>query len=130
MEKKNLSVEAEKTNAGETGKKSIKAARFPLRCLLLKIVLAAVLLCAIGAGAYFGRKKITEIKLAKKYMRIERQLVLCRELVTVKLRYSEIVSIKKAVRSALQSNTVRESLPLVEHGFGRKIYFPKRQPVL
>ncbi|WP_315602575.1 DUF4230 domain-containing protein [Treponema socranskii] len=96
MEKKNLSVEAEKTNADETGKKSIKAARFPLRLLLLKIVLAAVLLCALGAGAYFGWKKITEIKLAKKYMRIERQLVLCRELVTVKLRYSEIVSIKKS----------------------------------
>ena len=51
MEKENLSVEAEKTNADETGKKSIKAARSPLRLLLLKIVLAAVLLCALGAGA-------------------------------------------------------------------------------
>ena len=96
MEKENLSVEAEKTNADETGKKIIKIAQAPVRLLLLKIVLAAVLLCALGAGAYFGWKKITEIKLAKKYMRIERQLVLCRELVTVKLRYSEIVSIKKS----------------------------------
>ena len=110
MEKENLSVEAEKTNAQSVGKKIIKIAQAPVRLLLLKIVLAAVLLCALGAGAYFGWKKITEIKLAKKYMRIERQLVLCRELVTVKLRYSEIVSIKKAVRSALQKATASSNI--------------------
>ena len=96
MEQENLSVEAKKMNAGEAGKRIIKAARAPVRRLLLKIVLAALLLCALGAGAYFGAKKISAVKLAKKYMRIERQLVLCRELVTVKLRYSEIVSIKKS----------------------------------
>ena len=96
MEQENLSVEAERMNAGEAGKRIIKAARAPVRRLLLKIVLAALLLCALGAGAYFGAKKISAVKLAKKYMRIERQLVLCRELVTVKLRYSEIVSIKKS----------------------------------
>ena len=99
MKEERTSVEEKKRTAQSAAKKIIKAAQVPVRRLLLKIILAALLLCALGAGAYFGRKKITEIKLTKKYMRIERQLVLCRELVTVKLRYSEIVSIKK--RSAL-----------------------------
>ena len=96
MEEQNVSVETKKRTAQSAAKKIIKAAQVPVRRLLLKIIFAALLLCALGAGAYFGRKKITEIKLTKKYMRIERQLVLCRELVTVKLRYSEIVSIKKS----------------------------------
>ena len=96
MKEERTSVEEKKRTAQSAAKKIIKAAQVPVRRLLLKIILAALLLCALGAGAYFGRKKITEIKLAKKYMRIERQLVLCRELVTVKLRYSEIVSIKKS----------------------------------
>ena len=99
MEEQNVSVETKKRTSQNVGKKIIKAAQAPVCRLLLRIAALVVLLCALGVGAYFGRKKITEIKLAKKYMRIERQLVLCRELVTVKLRYSEIVSIKK--RSAL-----------------------------
>ena len=96
MKEERTSVEEKKRTAQSAAKKIIKAAQVPVRRLLLKIIFAALLLCALGAGAYFGRKKITEIKFAKKYMRIERQLVLCRELVTVKLRYSEIVSIKKS----------------------------------
>ena len=96
MKEERTSVEEKKRTAQNEAKKIIKAVQVPVRRLLLKIIFAALLLCALGAGAYFGRKKITEIKLAKKYMRIERQLVLCRELVTVKLRYSEIVSIKKS----------------------------------
>ena len=99
MKEERTSVEEKKRTAQSAAKKIIKAAQVPVRRLLLKIIFAALLLGALGVGAYFGRKKITEVKLAKKYMRIERQLVLCRELVTVKLRYSEIVSIKK--RSAL-----------------------------
>ena len=99
MKEERTSVEEKKRTAQSAAKKIIKAAQVPVRRLLLKIIFAALLLGALGVGAYFGRKKITEVKLAKKYMRIERQFVLCRELVTVKLRYSEIVSIKK--RSAL-----------------------------
>ena len=99
MKEERTSVEEKKRTAQSAAKKIIKAAQVPVRRLLLKIIFAALLLGALGVGAYFGRKKITEVKLVKKYMRIERQLVLCRELVTVKLRYSEIVSIKK--RSAL-----------------------------
>ena len=99
MKEERTSVEEKKRTAQSAAKKIIKAAQVPVRRLLLKIIFSALLLGALGVGAYFGRKKITEVKLAKKYMRIERQLVLCRELVTVKLRYSEIVSIKK--RSAL-----------------------------
>jgi len=99
MKEEHTSVEEKKRTAQSAAKKIIKATQVPVRRLLLKIIFAALLLGALGVGAYFGRKKITEVKLAKKYMRIERQLVLCRELVTVKLRYSEIVSIKK--RSAL-----------------------------
>ena len=95
MKEERTSVEEKKRTAQSAAKKIIKAAQVPVRRLLLKIIFAALLLGALGVGAYFGRKKITEVKLAKKYMRIERQLVLCRELVTVKLRYSEIVSIKK-----------------------------------
>jgi len=37
MEKENLSVEAEKTNAQSVGKKIIKIAQAPVRLLLLKI---------------------------------------------------------------------------------------------
>ena len=96
MEKENLSIEAKKKAVRNAGKKIIKAAAAPVRYLLLKIVLAAVLLSVLAAAAYFGRRKFFEVKLAKKYMRIERQLVLCSELVTVKVRYSEIVSIKKS----------------------------------
>ena len=96
MKEERTSVEEKKRTAQSAAKKIIKAAQVPVRRLLLKIIFAALLLGALGVGAYFGRKKITEVKLAKKYMRIERQLVLCRELVTVKLRYSEIVSIKKS----------------------------------
>ena len=96
MKEERTSVEEKKRTAQSAAKKIIKAAQVPVRRLLLKIILAALLLCALGAGAYFGRKKIFEIRLTKKYMRIERQLVLCRELVTVKVRYSEIVSIKKS----------------------------------
>ena len=96
MEEENISVETKKRAVQSAGKKIIKAAQAPVRRLLLKIAALAVLLCALGAGAYFGRRKIAEVKLAKKYMRIERQLVLCSELVTVKVRYSEIVSIKKS----------------------------------
>ena len=96
MEKENLSIEAKKKAVRNAGKKIIKSEAAPVRYLLLKIVLAAVLLSALAAAAYFGRRKFFEVKLAKKYMRIERQLVLCSELVTVKVRYSEIVSIKKS----------------------------------
>ena len=96
MGKENLSIEAKKKAVRNAGKKIIKSAVAPVRYLLLKIVLAAVLLSALAAAAYFGRRKFFEVKLAKKYMRIERQLVLCSELVTVKVRYSEIVSIKKS----------------------------------
>ena len=96
MEKENLSIEAKKKAVHNAGKKIIESAAAPVRYLLLKIVLAAVLLSALASAAYFGRRKFFEVKLAKKYMRIERQLVLCSELVTVKVRYSEIVSIKKS----------------------------------
>ena len=96
MEKANLSIEAKKKAVHNAGKKIIESAAAPVRYLLLKIVLAAVLLSALASAAYFGRRKFFEVKLAKKYMRIERRLVLCSELVTVKVRYSEIVSIKKS----------------------------------
>lgn len=77
-----------------------KIKRFPKPdSLLTKIVLRVVTILVI-AGIVIGcflavQRKYKNPEVAKKYALVEKQLSFCQELVTLKYRYSDIVSIKK-----------------------------------
>lgn len=78
------------------GSRIVKAVCRPVRRIIIKAALLAVVLCAAGAGVYFGWKSLTKVRMNRTQALIEQQLTRCQELVTVKNHYSDIVSIKKS----------------------------------
>lgn len=73
----------------------------------LYLICAAVLVL-FGAG-FFTAKKITKVSVERKNAMVSRQLENCSELVTLKYRYSEIVSIKKSKALSKSYSIVRYS---------------------
>ncbi|MCF0242400.1 MAG: DUF4230 domain-containing protein [Treponema sp.] len=101
MNKENKKLESpkEKKNSGK---------RLPSRRLIKFFVYAFVLLILLGAG-YYGAKKLSKINLEKKSAMVARSLEDCSELVTMKYRYSDIVSIKKGNAFSKSYSIVRYS---------------------
>lgn len=87
------------TGRRNSGKSPAGVVIRPFRRLAIKLITFAAAVCIAGTAAYFGWKKIRQVKISNTHALIERQLTKCQELVTVKNRYSDIVSIKK--RTAL-----------------------------
>lgn len=77
-------------------KRIISAVVRPFTSVVTKVLLIAVLVCAVCGALWYGWKKFTQIKTEQRYALIEQQLTRCQELVTMKNRYSDIVSIKKS----------------------------------
>ena len=67
--------------------------------LLEKIILRLVTLLAAALllffGARFGIKELTRVRIEKKHAMVSRALSECSELVVYKMRYSDVVTIKK-----------------------------------
>lgn len=77
------------------GKKQ-NAAKKILSGILLKIIVIICAVAVIGVAAFFGGKALFRVSLERKHSRIAQELSYCSELVTVKMRYSDVVSIKKS----------------------------------
>ncbi|MBP3710360.1 MAG: DUF4230 domain-containing protein [Treponema sp.] len=97
----NTSETREKSRGERAGKKIVKAVAQPMQYLFLKILGIVIAVCALGAFCYFGWQKLTHVRIEKKYEMAERQLVRCQELVTLKMRYSDVASIKKSAALGL-----------------------------
>ena len=89
----------EKSSGNE--KKIAKLVTKPLRYLVAKIFGTLFLIIALSCAAYFGHKALWRTHIEKKSKLVEEQLSRCAELVTIKNRYSEIVSIKKSAALGL-----------------------------
>lgn len=63
--------------------------------ILTKIIIIAVLVCLIMGMGYFGYKKGSEVTVTKSYAMVKESLTYWQEFVTLKYRYSDIVSVKK-----------------------------------
>jgi len=69
------------------------------------LLVAAILFC----GSWFGVKKITQVKTEYHHALVERQLAYCQEFVTLKNRYSDIVTLKKSAGFAKAYSIVKYS---------------------
>lgn len=63
--------------------------------ILTKIIIIAVLVCLIMGMGYFCFKKGSEVTVTKSYAMVKESLTYWQEFVTLKYRYSDIVSVKK-----------------------------------
>lgn len=77
--------------------------------IFLKLLLWLIILCVVCGGAYYGWKKITLIKYEAQRTLVERQLVSCSELVTLKYQYSDIITIKKTAMWSKSYSIVKYS---------------------
>lgn len=77
--------------------KNVKTVRVngPFSRFLTKIIIILFLILGIMAFAYFGWKKNQNPEVTKSYVLVKESLTYWQEFVTLKYRYSDIVSIKK-----------------------------------
>lgn len=88
----------EKTNESKPVKeKKVKTVRVngPFSRFLTKVIIILFLILGIMAFAYFGWKKNENPEVTKSYVMVKESLTYWQEFVTLKYRYSDIVSIKK-----------------------------------
>lgn len=67
----------------------------PFQRFLTKIIIILVLICMLVGMGYFGFKKGSEVTVTKSYAMVKESLTYWQEFVTLKYRYSDIVSVKK-----------------------------------
>lgn len=94
----NISMSEEKTNQSKPVKvKKVKTVRVngPVSRFLTKIIIILILILGIMGFAYFGWKKNQNPEVTKSYVLVKESLTYWQEFVTLKYRYSDIVSIKK-----------------------------------
>lgn len=105
-ERKSLLREAErvapKDNQDSVGETEVPRRRRPrhhsvFSGILTKIIIILVLIMMILGGAYYVFTKKMEPKKEVSLLIVQNQLSYCQELVTVKYRYSDILSIKKSL---------------------------------
>lgn len=63
--------------------------------LFFKIVVTLLALAIVAGAVFYGGKAFVKISREQKHTRLTQELEHCRELVSVKMRYSEIVSLKR-----------------------------------
>lgn len=63
--------------------------------IIIRALIAIAALAILGAVSFFGFKELSRVALENKHTRIEKELEYCRELVSVKMRYGDIVSLKR-----------------------------------
>ena len=85
----------EKENKSDVGKKKNGKKRSFLASLMLRLCTVAVVAAALFFGGRYGLEKFKETVLEKKHAMVERQLLDCAELVTCKMHYSDIITMKK-----------------------------------
>lgn len=68
----------------------------PIQRILTKIIIILILICAMMGFGYFGWKKGSETVIEKKSILMKDSLTYWQEFVTLKYRYSDIVSVKKS----------------------------------
>lgn len=93
----------------QTKKKSEKKRKNILSKLILKISIIVVLVGVLFLAADYTVKKITRITTEGKYALVDKQLLYCQELVTLKYRYSDIVTLKKTSGLAKSYSIVKFS---------------------
>ena len=76
---------------------------------LTKIIIILLLLIILLGGGYYFFTKHLEPKQEVNVVIVEQQLAYCQELVTVKYRYSDIVSIKKSIALSKSFSIVKYS---------------------
>lgn|SRR5574344_983927 len=95
MEKKTKSL----MDAGDIEKKADyqKPGFFERRFnrIFIKIIIIAIIAAAAVAGGTYGFKKLTAASVEKKHALVASELEQCQELVILKNRYSDIITIKK-----------------------------------
>lgn len=72
-----------------------RALHSPFQRFLTKLIIILVLLCMLFGMGYFGFKKGSETTITKSYAMVKESLTYWQEFVTLKYRYSDIVSVKK-----------------------------------
>lgn len=81
--------------------------------LLTRLLVPIILLAGICGGGYFGLKKLKANFLAaeieKRYASVSKQLVSCSELVTMKMKYTDIITIKKKTMLSKSYSIVKYS---------------------
>lgn len=75
--------------------------------IVVRIVIAIVAIAILGATGFFGAKELARVSKENKFTRIEQELEYCRELVSVKMRYSDIVSLKRQAGFARSYSIVK-----------------------
>lgn len=87
-----------------------KVQKSPLLTKVVVRVITIILLVFIFAGAcHFAFKKITKITNESRFAMVDKQLSYCQELVTVKYRYSDIITLKKSAGFAKSYSIVKYS---------------------
>ena len=77
--------------------------------LLTKVLIFIILVLIALFAAYVGWTKISKPTVENKYLIVDQQLSFCQELVTLKYRYSDIVSIKKSAAFSSSHSIVKYS---------------------
>jgi len=97
-EKKDKSADSqEKKGVNKSLKNSKKAGRGIglFGRIILRLVTILILAALVLGLGYFGFQRFTSVKSESKLALVDRQLSYCQELVTVKYRYSDIITLKK-----------------------------------
>lgn len=69
--------------------------------LFFKIVVTLLAIAIVAGAVFYGGKAFIKITREQKHTRLTQELEHCRELVSVKMRYSEIVSLKRKAAGGL-----------------------------
>lgn len=82
------------------------------------ITVVNILLCmGLFVAGYFGMRKFLEVKTENKVALVSKQLSFCQELVTLKYRYSDIVTLKKTAGFS-KSYSIIKYTGLIRAGLG------------
>lgn len=69
----------------------------PFERILTKIIIFLILLVILVGGGYIAILRMRSVPAETKSAMVERQLSMCQEFVTLKYRYSDVVSVKKTL---------------------------------
>lgn len=69
--------------------------------LFFKIIVTLIAIAIVAGVVFYGGKTFVKITREQKHTRLTQELEHCRELVSVKMRYSEIVSLKRSAVAGL-----------------------------
>ena len=84
-----------KDSGTENGEKKVRSVSHT--ALFIKIILSLILVIAVLVAGFIVYLKFSHPNIENRRMLVDEQLSYCQELVTMKYRYSDIVTVKKSV---------------------------------